>query len=463
MDADFSRIKNLVDKPSESLAVEIKRWIDPETPEGKEKIIKAVLALRNNNGGYLVIGFDNDTLEPDIQNIPGDIKGLFHIDKIQEMISKYASDPFEVSVEFPDRDGQPYPVIIVPPGLRTIVAAKSELKDGSRTLININDVYVRTLRSNNRPSTAKVGWKDWPRILEICFDNREADIGRFLRRHLSGITPEVVKEFSMVLKKAQEPEIKTEELLKDLLYQSKERYQNIIKERKLTIPVHGSWEVALIFFGDVPSHSANQDFLSLLNSSNPHYTGWPVWLESRGWEPKDRPYVFQGVWEALIANIGMGILSQIEFMRLDPKGQFYLKRALQEDIAENDRFPAPLSVLEIELPIIRTAEAITVGISFAKAMGCNPENTMLAFAFKWTMLKGRKLIGRSHPFVSAFPQRAYQEEVTVTVDVPLETPLSALGEFVNQAVKPLLEAFEGFTLNKNKIEGLTRRLIDRKL
>jgi hypothetical protein len=34
MEIDFSPIQALVERPGESLFVEIKRWIDPDQPEG---------------------------------------------------------------------------------------------------------------------------------------------------------------------------------------------------------------------------------------------------------------------------------------------------------------------------------------------------------------------------------------------------------------------------------------------
>jgi len=56
---DQTRIDDLVARPTESLNVEIKRWINPDEPEGEAKIAKAALALRNRNGGYLIIGQTN--------------------------------------------------------------------------------------------------------------------------------------------------------------------------------------------------------------------------------------------------------------------------------------------------------------------------------------------------------------------------------------------------------------------
>ena len=71
---DQTRIVDLVTRPSESLNIEIKRWINPGEPEGKAKIAKAALAIRNRNGGFLIIGFDDKTLRPDAGNEPGNVR-----------------------------------------------------------------------------------------------------------------------------------------------------------------------------------------------------------------------------------------------------------------------------------------------------------------------------------------------------------------------------------------------------
>jgi hypothetical protein len=82
-----------------------------------------------------------------------------------------------------EREGQEFPVIEVESGVKNPVASKRDLIGaGNRKLVKANAIYVRTLTSNNTPSTSEARYNDWPRITEICFNNREADIGRFLRR-----------------------------------------------------------------------------------------------------------------------------------------------------------------------------------------------------------------------------------------------------------------------------------------
>lgn len=410
----------------------------------------------------MIIGFDDKTMEPDRENMPSSVRTLFHIDKIQGMIAKYSSDPFEINLHFVEREGQEYPVIEIPPGVKTPVAAKSQLcADDKKELIKSNMVYVRSLLANNTPSTTESSWKDWEKLVEVCFDNREADIGRFLRRHLGGLTPTLIREFAATISDGLQPKESTEDKLKSYLQESEERFNSVVKERGVNLPQHGTWDVGLIIFGEVPPHSANRNFINLLSSSNPGYTGWPVWRGSWLLSGENKPYVYNEAYEAFIP---MSNPNLFDFMRLDPKGQFYLRRPLDDNMSVKHDVTEPMNTLDRSQPVIRTAEAIAVGIEFAKAMGCEPEKTQLAFAFKWTGLGGRKLNYWAIQHGDFIPSgSAYQDEVLAFVNIPLETPSSALAQYVNQVVSPLFQLFDGFVLSMDVIEDLTRRLIDKKL
>jgi len=463
MQTDFIRIQELIDRPSESLAVEIKTWINPDKPEGQAKIVRAALALRNHGGGYLVIGFDDSTLKPSPIEVGWDVHDMFHVDKIQGLISRFASEPFEVAVGFGKRDDQYFPVLVIPAGIRTPVVAKSDLLVDSKKIVATDDVYVRTLRSNNTPSTAKAAWKDWGQLVEICFDNREADIGRFLRRHLGGITPLALQQLATTLG-GEIPQLSTEDRLTRLLDNGEKRFQELIEERNLELPKTGWWEVALIIDGDVPSHLATKEFLSLLDVSNPDFTGWPMWLDTRRFgDASTHPFINAGTWEALVNMRGLWS-RHIDFMRLNPEGQFYLRWALQEDITDANDAPAPNKAFDFSLPVTRCTEAIAVGLAFAKAMGCNPEQCALRFAFRWSGLKSRMLNSWVHPerMISS-GHTAYQDRVTVFQQVPLDTPLSAIGGLLASMLKPLYSVFDGFELNANVTEDLSARLVERRL
>src|SRR5688572_8628025 len=199
METNLDYINRLVAQPAEALNVELKRWIDPADLAAKAKIVKALMALRNRNGGFLVIGFDDKTGLP-AGVPPADLREAFRPDEIQKLVSQHSSEPFEVAVEFVDRGGQDYPAIQVPPGVTIPVAIKRELKDAqNKVLLKVGEVPFRTLRSNGTFSTATARPDDWRDIVEVCFENREADVGRFIRRQLSGLNPEVLASLASTL------------------------------------------------------------------------------------------------------------------------------------------------------------------------------------------------------------------------------------------------------------------------
>jgi len=178
-------LERLVQLPSETLNAEYKSWLDPKQHLDAAKIIRACLALRNRNGGHLVIGFKDRPLEPDKIREPRNIRDLFHADEIQALISNHASIIFEVRTEFVEHEGTRYPVVVVPPGVMVPVAAKADLIDRNsrKKLIAFGAVYFRTLRSNGRVSTSVAKPEDWEEIIGICITNKEGDVARFLRTH----------------------------------------------------------------------------------------------------------------------------------------------------------------------------------------------------------------------------------------------------------------------------------------
>jgi hypothetical protein len=117
----LDEIKAIVANPQESFGIELKGWVDPQSNKGRAVIAKGCMASRNNNGGLLLLGFNNDGSVSQ-ENVPADVRAIYHVDAVQEIVSKYASEPFGISVEYVDRGSLQYPVIIVPCVVRTPVA-----------------------------------------------------------------------------------------------------------------------------------------------------------------------------------------------------------------------------------------------------------------------------------------------------------------------------------------------------
>ncbi len=459
-------IESFINRPSEGLSREIKTWIDPTSPHGIQKIVMACFALRNRNGGFLLIGFNDKTLQPDLAGAPANVQADFHVDVIQGLIARYASRPFEVAVGFGQREGGTFPVIKIADGVTAPVAVKSALSDpaGAKALLTEGDVYFRTLRSNGTPSSARALWRDWPDIVEVCFENREADIGRFLRRHLG---PESATRF-IEMAGAAAPRLR--ERAMELLLEGKRHFEEDLNARVASDALNasvvdkisrGTWSVALVIEPKHDDARATQSVLNIIANANPDYTGWPVWLDSRGFtDSSAAPHSVAGAWQAFIASFDRGWWDHFDFWRIDPKGSFYLRRTLEDDLTDKVR---PLEALELVLVILRTAEAIAVGLSLAKALGWD-ENATLGFAFEWARLRGRTLSNWANPMIGLIEGRTARDDTVRTfVEVPAATPHSALAPYVDAALKDLFLAFDGFELPTVATEHWVQRLIERRL
>jgi hypothetical protein len=467
MNTDQSRIDDLIAQLSESLTVEVKRWISTDEPNGISKIVRGALALRNRNGGFFVIGFD-DNLQPDSSNEPPNVRSIFHTDKVQGLISRYASELFEVNVIFGQREGQEYPVIVVPPGVRSPVAAKLDLFDSERNmLVRRGAVYFRTLAANGTPSTAEGRPQDWPEIVEICFNNREADFGGFLRRQLAGHDVasllRVLSDISIDLSPAPTLRDRTEALLED----GSLRFSRAVEERKpntderAVIDTTGSWQVGLVIDPAQGDRLPDEEFLRTIAASNPQYNVWPIWIDPHSLrDQRAAPVVIDKAWEALII-VFKGSSKHVDFLRFDPKGEFYLWRNLQDDVSDRIK---PREALDPILVILRVSEAMLVGLAFAKALGCDREKTRLGFGFRWNKLKGRQLHAWTDALITVSSSEvAHADQVTTFAELPMDTPASAIAPYVEQAIRELFVVFGGYRMQSVVIEKWVRRLVERKL
>jgi hypothetical protein len=379
------RLTAIVANPSESFDVELKQWIDPSSEDGKAKIVKACLALRNNNGGMLLIGFKDDgTIDKDVS--PDNLVSAWHIDRIQELISKYASEPFAIAIDLIEG----HPVVDVPSGIRTPVACRSDLPADGR-LLKCHAIYVRTLHSNNIISSSEATYKDWPRLAEICFDNREANIGAFVRRHLSGMNLKEV--FASFDAKDIRDLAKPQEIA--FLDFGRRRFAAQWQERlKEAIPDLGTMEISVVADGPSSPVPLSQNTLWKIDSSIPRISGWPPWVGlSAAPDNSLHPYVFNDEcndgWEAFISGGVIG--PHLDFWRIEPAGRLYHLRMLEDDLRPSQDMPEPRTSLDYYLQIIRVAEFVAVAIRIIRALNFEAEPTELTTAFRWTHLKNRKL------------------------------------------------------------------------
>ena len=181
-------VKGYINHPRETFNCELKSWLDPtNVTSDKIKIAKSCLALRNWGGGVILVGISNSgNFLPLPQNYNPETH--FTQDNIQAIVSHYSQHLFGVDVhhvELCDPANYQLVAIIIPSDIKTPVMCKHGAPTACPTLLEKAAIYTRTLEANGTISSAIASQADLERITQTCFDNRSADIGKFLRDHLT--------------------------------------------------------------------------------------------------------------------------------------------------------------------------------------------------------------------------------------------------------------------------------------
>ena len=361
--------------------------------------------------------------------------------------------------------GKTFVVIEALSGVKTPVATKSELDGENKKLIQAHKVFIRSLNSNNTVSTTEATYKDWQTIIEKCFENREADIGRFIRRHLSSPSlDEANKVLSALITSQTLREEPDTDSLEKFIDTSASRYETALSDHDITAPPHGSMEVAIKINGSINEHTANDELLNLISASNPRYTGRPAWMDSRHFSERNHhPFIFNETWEALISSYNQAYSDMHDYWRISPDGKFYFYRAFQDDIGGGDNAPQPGTALDFTLSILRISECMLVAISFAKAMGCEDTGSIDAL-YRWKGLRGRTLSSWTNPGRYLSIHRvSRQDEVITSINIPVDIAPEAISDYVQKVTSKLFIVFSGFEAPEEVVNDLVVRLIKRNL
>ena len=95
-----ARFEDWLLSPAEGLDFEAKRWFDRDEPDSRGIPAKALIALENHGGGYLVIGYEED-----------DEKRLRPNPNRPDSLEQYNSDAINSNVKV---GGQPPPSAYIP-------------------------------------------------------------------------------------------------------------------------------------------------------------------------------------------------------------------------------------------------------------------------------------------------------------------------------------------------------------
>lgn len=190
-------VKGYIADPRETYSCELKPWIDPETNDHDVVMIaKTCLALRNKGGGTLLIGISNDG---ELLDLPDgyDPAILFTQDKMQAIVSIYSAQQFGIDVyhvEMEEPQDRRVVAVVIPGDISTPCSCKKDSNGDRPPHVKRGIIYTRTTESNGTISSATASQQDLEDITKRCFGNRVADIGQFLRDHLTEENVRVLKQ-----------------------------------------------------------------------------------------------------------------------------------------------------------------------------------------------------------------------------------------------------------------------------
>lgn len=440
----------------ESLDTELKPWHDPASEPCRAEIAKTCMALRNNNGGFMIFGIrDDGTSDP--REIFDDVETTFDPETIQEIISKYSSERFEVAVHFVDRDGIARVMIEVPSGVRVPVMCRSDLPrqeiPGGHpvgSLLRKDVFYVRTFNANGRISTSPANPQDLPRLMELCFANREADIGAFMRRQLSGIDVAATSNALFDILSAAKAPTPTEAVDEFL----NECWAKFVEyKREARAPEVGFREVAAIITGEFDPPDLTREYLWRIGNI-PDISGWPAFVSLTSFEKHAPVYRDERGVESFIYNTEMFHI--LDFSRIDSAGRFYFVEGFQDDLLDDARMKIkPGEQMDFAFQTKRFADTMAKILNFAKEFcGANSECT-LTVAVRWTGMKGRRLSAWDHFNRYSGSSGVANQNVFMThFSIPVATAITAIGHQLAVSASKLFRLFGADDLELSTIEKI---------
>jgi hypothetical protein len=440
-DALNAQLEALVAFPREDLGVEIKSWLDLSTKSDGSTLARAMIALANHGGGFIVIGLREQAdgrFEP-APDRPETLAG-YSQDVIARIAAAYAEPPFQVAVHQVATNGVAYPVVHVPGGHRTPIQAKKGSPD-QKTLV-VGRVYIRRPTPESAEPASAAEWRE---LIDRCVRASRDDLLDAIRGVLDGQ--------SAVLKA---PPPSEEARLAGWAADGMERWAALapVDETGEPLPLPGHYRVAYRLAGD-GSEVAFPDLLEILSRAITRHTGWSAW-----WVPTRegiKPYIKDGAIECFLGREEPRLIddpAHADFWRVTPAGEALLVRGFDED-SYPERM-TPRTLFDVTLPVWRIGDCMLQAGRFAAGIG-RPD-AEITFSVRWTGLAGRTL---THVHGSRYIQEgriAREDTIERVTTFRADQVGDQLPEILFAFLSPLYALFDFFPLPKSLVDEEVQRL-----
>jgi hypothetical protein len=257
---DLSFMSQLLISPQETLEAEFKNWLSPAVDDNKAKIAKEILALANHGGGYLIFGYHDKSMTPDLSR-PSDLSH-YSPDSINAIVRKFADPSFHCEVHKIKHPvtGEEFPIVCVPGGHRVPVRCKSGSSDKT---VEEGRYYTRLPGPESGMARSS---KDWDDIIRRSLFNSKDELLDSIRSILNGNvditskTTEVAKELSLWSEDCEHAWIVRLEKLSGTAFDSYYPF--------------GAWSISYKFVGN---HDVNVDELVSAVEKIPGRRYYPSW------------------------------------------------------------------------------------------------------------------------------------------------------------------------------------------
>jgi hypothetical protein len=444
------RIQFLIDNLQESLDVEVKNWLGGlGSGEEKSKLAKAIIALANNGGGYIFIGFeDKGPGHPEIQPQADEAEG-FTQDAIAAVINSYITPAFQCSLGWYQRDGSQlkHPVITVPGDHRTPVWAIRSSPDGGEATERLqnNVVYVRRPGGQSEPPRSQ---DDWEKLLERLVKARQGDLLDAIRDILNPRNTLTAPASTLV------------DWRDECLEAWKARISGLKPDdgRRLE---SGYWSFAFEVHLDKPP--SLKELNDALKEGLSRLSGWPPFTYLH--QAPMRPVAKGDVIEAWLAdshdpNDFVEYDRHSDFWRVSRSGKGFILRPMQEDEPGflSNRFPRPEGkFFDWILPTYRMVELLKVVEAFG--LKFSDENAQYDVLLRYCGTKDRTLQQHKWEYALRDGARCHSE----MLESRLSGIISELGTNIEERVfvllTPIFEQFEFTKLPKVLVDNVAKEAL----
>jgi len=440
MSSLFRQLERLLQYPKEDLDKEYKIWLNLSTNEGKADLAKALIALANHGGGYVVLGYEDDdgNLIP-AKSRPSNLN-QYSQDIINGIVHRHADPVFHCEcheVTHPE-SGLNYPIILVPGGHTAPIRTRRGGPDGR--YFNQNEYLIR--RPGPR-SEAPRSAQEWNELINRCLMNRRNDLLESMKSVVTGIPPQVIEE-------------QADAILDQWVSDSLIRFGELINER---LPdedpsrySNGKWYVGYLIDSDFERPNLSQ-LRETLRSIQGNETGWPAWLFLTS---HSIPYPYEETIECLILSERFSDGAHSDFWRASPDGKMFLLRGYQEDGSTSPHEPG--TVLDFILPIWRIGECVLHSARLANQLSEEP--LRITLSAYWDGLENRTLVSWASSRYALFRGggTCHANRISSKTTYNSDMIENNFPEIVNNILKPLYEAFDFFTLPSDTLIYELKRL-----